>query len=120
MDIINYKVGTRLQQLAHLHGNYFTLLAYLQAFNAEKDTYIKPILADLYRLFAINQIHRNSEPIVEAGFICPRKFKLLGAEKEEILVRLRPMLAGLLDSFAIPDKYIRSEVAHGHPYNVIH
>ena len=31
MDIINYKVGLRLQQLAQLHGVYFTLNAFIEA-----------------------------------------------------------------------------------------
>ena len=31
MDIINYKVGSRLQQLAQLHGSYYTVDAFIEA-----------------------------------------------------------------------------------------
>lgn len=59
-----------------------------------------------------------SEPIIEGGFICPIKYSLLSEEKEGIFNRLRPVVVGLLDSFGIPEKYIRSELAKGQPYNV--
>ncbi len=77
MDIINYKVGTRLQQLAQLHGVYYTVDAFVEAINKELTPQIKPILTDLCKLFAIGQIHRLSEPIIEGGFICPIKYSLL-------------------------------------------
>lgn len=118
MDIINYRVGNRLQQLAQLHGLYFTIDAYIKALNLELTPEIKPLLNDLCKLFAINQIHRLSEPIIEADFICPVKFGLLADEKNAIFGRLRPVVVGLVDSFGIPDKYIRSELAKGNPYNV--
>ena len=30
--------------------------------------------------------------------------------------KIRPHIAALLDSFGIPDKYLRSEAAQGNPY----
>ena len=57
-----------------------------------------------------------AEPIIEAGFICPVKWALLSVEKEAALKRIRPHTAVLLDSFGIPDKYLRSEVVRGNPY----
>lgn len=119
MDIINYKVGTRLQQLAQLHGVYYTVNAFIEANDRELTPEIKPLLNDLCKLFSIGQIQRLSEPILEGGFICPNKWRLLNDEKEAIFSRLRPIVAGLLDSFGIPEKYIRSELARGQPYNVI-
>lgn len=77
MDIINYKVGLRLQQLAQLHGVYYTVNAFIEAINREHTPEIKPIITDLCKLFAISQIQRLSEPIIEGGFICPIKFNLL-------------------------------------------
>ena len=54
--------------------------------------------------------------LLEGGFVCPIKWKLLTAEKEAALKAVRPHTALLLDSFAIPDKYFRSEVVKGNPY----
>jgi hypothetical protein len=118
MDIINYKVGTRLQQLAQLHGVYYTVNAFIEANEKELTPEIKPAINDLCKLFAIGQLHRLSEPILEGGFICPVKYRLLNDEKEAIFGRLRPIVVGLLDSFAIPEKFIKSELARGQPYNV--
>jgi hypothetical protein len=50
--------------------------------------------------------------------VCPIKFSQLESGKEIILKRLRPQTAGLLDSFGIPEKYLRSEVISGNPYQV--
>jgi acyl-CoA oxidase len=118
MDIFNYKIGNRLQQLAQLHGVYYTVDAFIEAINREQTPDIKPILADLCKLFSINQIQRLSEAVLEGGFICPVKWTLFNDEKEAIFTRLRPIAVGLVDSFAIPEKFIRSELARGQPYHV--
>ena len=68
------------------------------------------------KLFAIGQIQILAEPIIEGGFVCPRKWSRLDNEKESALKNIRPHTAIILDSFGIPDKYLRSEVANGHPY----
>jgi len=41
---------------------------------------------------------------------------MLEVDKEAALKAIRPHAAVLLDSFGIPDKYIRSEVIKGDPY----
>lgn len=81
MDIFNFKIGLRLQQLAQLHGVYYTVNAFIEANERELTPELKPVLEDLCKLFAIGQIHRLSEPIIEGGFICPIKYQLLADEK---------------------------------------
>jgi hypothetical protein len=56
---------------------------------------------------------------VEGGFVCPIKFSELQGEKENILKRIRPLTINLLDSFGIPEKYLRSELVSGNPYQVV-
>ena len=73
-------------------------------------------MTHLCKLFTICQIQRLAEPIIEGGFICPRKWALFDQEKEAAMRAIRPHTAVLLDSFNIPDKYLRSEVVKGHPY----
>ena len=41
---------------------------------------------------------------------------MLNEEKEGALKRIRPHTAVLLDSFGFPDKYLRSELVRGNPY----
>ena len=65
-------------------------------------------MTEVCKLFTVSQIQRLAEPIIEAGFICPVKWSLLSLEKEAVMKAMRPHLAVLLDSFGIPDKYLRS------------
>ena len=44
------------------------------------------------------------------------KWSMLYSDKEAALKFVRPHTAVLLDSFGIPDKYLRSEVVAGNPY----
>lgn len=101
-----------------MHGIYYTVDTFLTAIDNEQNLEIKATLTDLCQLFAINQVLRLAEPIVEGGFVCPVKFSQLQGEKEILLKKLRPLTAGLLDSFGIPDKYLRSELVNGNPYQV--
>ena len=64
IDVLNYQAGGRVQQLALLHSNYYTLKAFVDAHHAETNPYIKPITADLCLLFGIGQVQRNGQPIV--------------------------------------------------------
>jgi hypothetical protein len=116
MDIINYKVGIRLQQLAQLHGVHFMVHEFIEAINKQQTPEIRTITTELCKLFAISQIQRLAEPIVEGGFVCPFKWAMLNTDKEAALNTIRPHVAVLLDSFGIPDKYLRSEVVRGNPY----
>jgi hypothetical protein len=116
MDIVNFKVGLRLQQLAQLHGVHFMIDEFIQAITKEKNQSIKPLIVELGKLFAIGQIQRLAEPIIEGGFICPMKWSMLYTDKEAALKAIRPHIAVLLDSFGIPDKYLLSEVVSGNPY----
>jgi len=77
IDIMNHKLGNRLQQLAQLHAVIFTVNAFIGDIEAETHPSTKPILSDLCKLFTIGQIQRLSSSIIEAGFICPTKFALL-------------------------------------------
>ena len=73
-------------------------------------------MCHLCKLFVITQIQRLSQSIIEGSFICPQKWSLLSREKEEAMKFIRPHTAVLLDSLAISDKHIRSEVISGNPY----
>ena len=64
----------------------------------------------------MGQIQRLAGTIVEGGFICPQKWSTLNLDREAALKIIRPHAVVLLDSFAIPDKYLRSEVVRGNPY----
>lgn len=108
MDIINYKVGIRLQQLAQLHGVHFMVHEFAQAISRQNHQQLASLMTEICKLFAISQIQRLAEPILEGGFVCPLKWAMLATDKEAALRAIRPHAAVLLDSFGIPDKYLRS------------
>jgi hypothetical protein len=89
---------------------------FAEAIEREKNGQVKELATELCKLFTIVQAQRLAEPIIEGGFVCPQKWATLAADKEKSMRTIRPHTAVLLDSFAIPDKYLRSEVVHGSPY----
>ena len=115
-DIINYKVGIKLQHLAQLHGIYFSTHEWVELIKKEQNNDIKTLMTHLCKLYVITQLQRLAEPVIEGGFICPVKWSLLHVEKEVAMKEIRPHVAVLLDSFGIPDKLLRSEVVRGNPY----
>jgi hypothetical protein len=60
----------------------------------------------------------HSAAVAEGGFILPVHISSLMRLKEHLLDKIRPQLAGLLDSFLVPENLIRSALAHGDPYQV--
>jgi acyl-CoA oxidase len=115
-QIIDEKLGVRLLQLAQLHGVYTMVNQLSKVIEGCDNSEIKALIQDLCKLFAAGQIQRLAEPIIEGGFICPLKWAMLSNEKELALKRIRPHAAVLIDSFGIPEKYLRSEVISGNPY----
>lgn len=58
-------------------------------------------------------------PAAEGGFISSSQTRSLFDLKEVLLKKLRPDLMGIVDGFGFPDKYIRSALISGNPYEVI-
>ena len=73
-------------------------------------------MISLCKLFTIGQIQKLAGSVIEGGFVSCQKWAVLDVEREKALKYIRPHAAVLLDSFAIPEKYLRSEVVRGHPY----
>ena len=69
-------------------------------------------------MFGANTILNSniSSVLVEGGFVSQVQIESLLLLKESILDRLRPKLIGIVDAFGYPEHLIRSELAHGNPY----
>jgi hypothetical protein len=72
----------------------------------------------LCRLFGANTVLSNSIAIAEGGYILPAHITGLIQLKEKLLEEIRPNLVAILDSFLIPEGYLRSAFAKGNPYDV--
>jgi hypothetical protein len=60
-----------------------------------------------------------SGTIAEGGFLLSSHITALVRLKEKLLEQIRPELTGILDSFMIPEDYLRSAFTKGNPYDVI-
>jgi hypothetical protein len=62
-DIVNHKMGIRMQQLAQIHGLHFTFDQFILAIEKASQDMV-PVLIDLAKLFMIPQLHRLAHPII--------------------------------------------------------
>lgn len=71
-------------------------------------------------LFGIGAVTSQTivSPILEGGFLTSEQMSSLCELKEHLLAKLRPNFIGILDGFGIPDKYYRSALIRGNPYEV--
>lgn len=67
-------------------------------------------------LFGINFLLGHINAAAEGGFITAQQTRSLYDLKEILLRNLRPDVIGLVDGFGIPDKYVRSALTYGNPY----
>lgn len=49
---------------------------YIKAINTAEEE-VRAVLVDLCKLFAIGQLHKLAEPIIETSVVCPQKWALL-------------------------------------------
>jgi len=104
--------------LAILHSGYYTFDSFKKVIGKEKDEQIKELTTSLCLLFGTNFILSHTNPIIQGGFITAEQITSLQDLKEALLKKIRPDLIGLVDGFGIPDKYIRSALISGNPYEV--
>ena len=116
--MLNEHAGLRLQQMAVMHSIYYTFNSFKEAINHEKDERIKEIATQLCLLYGSNLILIHSFPLIEGEYISNHHIGSLSKLKEHLLKKLRPNLIGLVDSFGIPDRFIRSALISGNPYEV--
>ena len=118
-QVWNEYLGVRLQKMALFHSIYYNYNSLREAIVNEKDEKIKLIAEKLCKLFGANMILTHSSFIIEGGFISPVQITSLKKLKEKTLNEIRPDLIGVVDGFGIPDKFIRSALISGNPYEVL-
>jgi hypothetical protein len=110
--------GVEIKRTGMAHSLFYTFENFKNAVERDINPKNKEILTDLCLLFGAHTILNNSPAIVEGGFIQPAHLSSLMRLKEELLNKLRSQLIGLLDSFVLPEKIIRSALTTGDPYQV--
>lgn len=83
-----------------------------------KDEPMRDVLLSLASLFGINALINNAGHVIEGDFIQPGHVSSLKKAKESLLRKIRPHLIGLVDSFALRESMIKSELTYGNPYQV--
>lgn len=117
-ELWNKHGGVRLQELAIMHSVYYTYNCFREVIVMEKCERVREVVVQLCKLYGVNQILTHSNPIIEGGFLTQPQIATLSELKEILLKTLRPHLIGLVDAFGIPEKFIRSALAKGNPYEV--
>lgn len=98
------------------HGLLYTFKKFKLAIENDKCATNKIILNRLCLLFGAHVVLNFGTTTAENGLLLPNHIQSLKILKENLLELIRPELAGLLDSFMIPEKMIRSALAKGNPY----
>lgn len=117
-QILNEHAGIRLKEMAMMHAMYYTFNGFKEAIDHEKDERIKEIATQLCFLYGSNLILTNSSALIEGEYITSHHIGSLSKVKEIMLKKLRPNLIGIVDGFGIPDKFFRSALISGNPYEV--
>lgn len=115
-ELWNMHGGVRLQELAIMHSVYFTYNCFHEAIILERSEEVREVVLQVCKLYGVNQILTHSGPIIEGGFLTHSQLADLIKLNAMLLKSLRSNLIGLVDSFAIPEKFIRSALAKGNPY----
>ena len=104
-----------------IHSAYFTFDSFRESVVLEKREKIKEITNDLCILFGISAIMNGTvnSAILEGGFLTAEQIDSLHERKEILLKKLRPDLIGIIDGFGLPEKYYRSALIRGNPYEVL-
>ena len=118
-ELRNKHIGIKLQTMAMVHSAYYSYNSFREAIVMEKDERVKIILEQLCKLFGINMVLAHCGTIASGAFITKEQIATLKMLKEELLAKLRPNLMGIVDGFGIPDKFIRSALISGNPYEVL-
>lgn len=116
--MLNKIVGISLKELAVMHSGFYTFDSFRRAVVDEPNEKVKEITTNLCLLFGANFLLTHLNPAAEGGFITSAQTRSLFDLKEVLLKNLRPEIIGIVDGFGIPDKYIRSALIYGNPYEV--
>ena len=103
-----------------MHAAYYTFNGFKEAINHEKDERVKEIASQLCLLYGSNLILTYASPLIEGEYIANHHIGSISKLKEVMLKKLRPNLIGIVDGFGIPDRFVRSALISGNPYEVNH
>ncbi len=117
-EVTNYMAGMNLHELGIMHAAYYTYNCFKEAVERERNEKCKEVLTEVCILYGIEQVMRFSHSLIEGEFITPHGFSDLSDRKEQIFKFLRPNIIGLIDSFAIPEKFLTNALVSGNPYEV--
>lgn len=117
-DVTNYMAGMNLHELGMLHAAYYTYNCFKEAVEREKNERVKEVLVHVCMLFGIDQVNRFPHALIEGDLLSPQGLADLNEVRDQIYKALRPNLIGLVDSFAIPDKFLTNALVKGDPYEV--
>lgn len=118
LDVWNKIAGVEIKRSGISHALLYTYSRLKAAVEQNKNANNKAIVYALCLLFGVHSVLNHANAIAEGGFLVPDHITSLLRLKEKLLEQIRPELAGILDSFMMPEQLVRSAFASGNPYEV--
>lgn len=99
------RVQDHLETLAVAHTEWITLRAFLDGV-AEAPEKVRPLLADVARLYALERMEADRAWLLEAGYVESPKSRAIRAEVGALCRELREHATVLVEGWGIPDEVL--------------
>jgi acyl-CoA oxidase len=96
------RVQDHLETLAVAHTEWVALQAFLDGVDAAPED-VRPLLADVARLYALERMEADRAWFLEAGYVESAKSRAIRAEVGALCRELREVAVELVDGWGIPD-----------------
>ncbi|MEU6476525.1 acyl-CoA dehydrogenase [Streptomyces sp. NPDC047017] len=87
--------------------------AFLAAVERTGDRATRGVLADVFRLYALQRLTPDAGPLLADGHLTADEVRDLGAAVDRLAARLAPHALKLVAAFAVPDALLRAPIAGG-------
>ncbi|PWN40780.1 putative acyl-CoA oxidase [Ceraceosorus guamensis] len=71
---------------------------------------LRTVMQHLLLLYCAHTMHEEGAEFMSSGYITPKQYSLLSAKIQEAMHSIRPQAVSLVDSFAIPDWLLNSDL----------
>lgn len=111
-------MGSRLRNIGEWHTTYDIVKNFLDMIPSIKDSTIRGVYYQLFRLFAYVTIEVHASGIMACGALTPFHFTTIQSLKEELYESLAPHALKLSEAIPFDDNLLSSAIAHSNekPY----
>ena len=97
-----------LIEAAEAHCNVYQVDSFLSVISVTNDSSLKQMLTQLFYLFAIRLIEEKISSFISASVVAQKQVELISQAVLQLCKQLRKHAVLLMDSFGIPDSFLRT------------